>query len=198
MNHAPGRSQRGLTLMEMLVAGFLGVLMVVCGGYLFSSQVKGYMDIRDQARIQSDLKKAMQAITRQISNAGACMSDPRKGFAAGHQRLSFSYVDVKRKFCPDETDELTMTLYSKAGAQEDLLIQEIRCPGQPTQTRTLAKVPGGVDLNFAYVDKGGLPTADVSRIKAVQLDLTLHTKVGPGRPSRSRKQTLQVECPNLL
>lgn len=193
----PGQS--GFTPMELLVAGFLGVLLVICGGYLFTSQVKGYMDIRDQARIQADLKKAMQAITRQISTAGACLPDPRQGFSAGHDKLSFNYVDVKKRFCSDETDVLSMTLYSKAGSSsEDYLIQEIRCPGKATETRTLAKVPGGVDLVFNYVDKMGAATMDVSKIKAVQIDLTLHTKEMGGRPGRTRKQSLQVECPNLI
>jgi type II secretory pathway component PulJ len=190
--------QAGLTPMEMLVAAFLGVLLVVCGGYLFRTQVKGYTDIRDQARIQADLKKALQAITRQISNAGACMPDPRKGFSAGHDKLSFSYVDMKTRFCDDENDVLTMTLYSRPGSQEDYLIQEIRCPGKSVETRTLARVPGGVDLAFRYVDKAGAGTADVGKIKAVQLDITLQTKKMPGRPARARTQTLQIDCPNLI
>ena len=192
------RGQSGLTPMEMLVAGFLGVLLVVCGGYLFRTQVKGYTDIRDQARIQADLKKALQAITRQISNAGAFMPNPRKGFAAGKDKLTFSYVDMRKRFCSDEDDVLTMTLYSQTGDKEDYLVQEIRCPGKPVEMRTLARIPGGVHLSFKYVDKAGTGTSDVGKIKAVQLDLTLQTKQMPGRPVRSRKQTLQIVCPNLI
>lgn len=193
------RGQAGLTAMELLVGGFLGVLLVLCGGYLFTTQVKGYLDIRDQAKIQADLKKAMQAITRQISNAGAFMNNPRSGFAATHSKLSFQYVDVNKRFCYDAADVLSMTIYSKAGTgTEDYLIQEISCPGKGKQTRMLAKVPGGVDLTFNYVDKGGTATMDVNKIKAVQLDLTLHTKKMAGRLSHARKQSLQVECPNLL
>jgi hypothetical protein len=197
--HPTGRKrQSGMTAMELLVGGFLGLLMLLCGGYLFTTQVKGYLDIREQARIQADLKKAMQAITRQISNAGAFMSNPRKSFSAGHDRLSFSYMDVKRKFCDDESDVLTMSLYSQEGGEQDFLMQEIRCPGKVTLTRTLARVPGGLDLTFNYVDKLGVSTMDVNKIKAVQMDLTLRTSKRPGRPVRTRKQTLQVECPNLL
>ena len=48
------------------------------------------------------------------------------------------------------------------------------------------------------MDKVGTPTMDVNKIKAVQMDLTLHTKQAAGRPGRTRKQTLQVDCPNLL
>jgi hypothetical protein len=190
--------QAGLTAMETLVAGFLGVLLLTCGGYLFNTQIKGYKDIKDQARIQADLKKAMQAITRQISNAGACMPNPRKNLAAGHDKLSFSYVDMNTRFCDSETDVLTITLYSQAGSKEDYLIQEIQCPGKSMVKRTLASVPGGVDLAFNYFDKSGSATLDVGKIKSVQMDLTLHTKKGPGLPVRSRKQILQVELPNLI
>lgn len=192
------RGQRGFTSMEMLMAGFLGVLMLVCGGYLFTTQVRGYTDIRDQARIQADVKKAMQAITRQISNAGACLPDPRHGFSAAHDRLSFEYVDVKKRFCDDEDDVLNITLYSKPEEARDYLIQEIRCPGKPVLTRTLAEVPGGVDLAFNYVDRHGSSTMDVSKIKAVELDLSLHTRKTAGRPVRTRTLSLQVDCPNLL
>jgi hypothetical protein len=66
------------------------------------------------------------------------------------------------------------------------------------ETRTLAKVPGGVELTFNYVDKLGVATMDVGKIKAVQLDLTLHTKERAGRPGRTRQQSLRVDCPNLL
>lgn len=53
-------------------------------------------------------------------------------------------------------------------------------------------------LAFNYLDQLGAATMDVSKIKAVQMDLTLHTKKVAGRPGRTRKQSLQVECPNLL
>jgi hypothetical protein len=102
-----------MTLMELIVGGFLGLLLVLCGGYLFTTQVKGYLDIRDQ-------------------------------------------------------------------------------------TRTLADVPGGMTLAFNYMDRAGAATMDVSKIKAVRMDLTLNTKKVAGRPGRTRKQSLQVELPNLL
>jgi Tfp pilus assembly protein PilW len=190
--------QAGMTLMELIVGGFLGLLLVLCGGYLFTTQVKGYLDIRDQTRIQADLKKAMQAVTRQISNAGACMPDPRKGFQAAPGRLSFAYVDIKGKFCDADTDTLTISIYSIEGIQADRLVQEIRCPGKAAQTRTLADVPGGMTLAFNYMDRAGVATMDVSKIKAVQMDLTLNTKKVAGRPGRTRTQSLQVELPNLL
>jgi hypothetical protein len=192
------RRQSGLTSMELIVAGFLGVLLVICGGYLFTTQVRGYNSIRDQARIQADLKKALQAMTRQISTAGACLPNPRHGFSAGPEKISFSYVDVKTHFCDDPGDALTMTFYSKAVGGVDHLVQEIRCPGKGVEARTLASVPGGADLTFKYLDKNGAQTGDVNKIKAVQVDLTLETRKVQGRPGRMRKQSIQVECPNLI
>ena len=192
------KTQSGMTPMEMLVAGFLGLLLTLCGGYLFTTQIKGYSDIKDQAKMQADMKKAMAVITRQISNAGACLPDPRKGFAAGKTRLSFRYVDVKRKFCDSETDTLSMSFFSQEGEREDFLMQEIRCPGRPPDTRAVFEVPGGLDLSFQYQDKAGAATSDVSRIHAVEVDLSLHSRKGAGRPIRTRHQVLRVNCPNLL
>ncbi len=190
--------QSGVTPMELLIGGFLGLLLTLCGGYLFTTQVKGYTDIRDQARIQADMKKAMAVITRQISNAGACLPNPRSGFTAGHDRLSFRYVDVKRKFCDSEADILTMSFYTQSDNEQDYLMQEVRCPGKSPDTRAIFEVPGGLDMVFNYQDKSGTATMDVSRIHAVELDLSLHTRKGAGRPIRTRQQTLRVNCPNLL
>jgi hypothetical protein len=190
--------QAGLSSMEVLIAGFLGVVLTICGGYLFTTQVKGYSDIKEQARIQADMKKAMQVITRQISNAGACLPDPRKGFSAGHAKLSFRYVDVKRRFCASETDTLTMSFYAKAGSKGDYLVQEIRCPGSGAQMHTLFASPGGLDLTFNYQDKSGAATMDVGKIHAVELDLALRTTKAGGRPVRTREQVLRVNCPNLI
>ena len=190
--------QSGVTPMELLVASCLGLLLTICGGYLFTTQVKGYTDIRDQARIQADMKKALAVITRQVSNAGACLPNPRTGFTAGHDRISFRYVDVKMKFCDSENDILTMTFFANQGNEQDYLIQEIRCPGKAAETRALFQVPGGLDLTFNYQDKAGKATMDVSKIHAVELDLSLHTRKGAGRPMRTRQQTLRINCPNLI
>jgi hypothetical protein len=192
------RGQAGITPMELLVAGFLGLLLTLCGGYLFTTQIKGYSDIRDQARIQANMKKAMAVITRQISNAGACLPDPRKGFSAGKERLSFRYVDVKRRYCANETDTLSMSFFASSGQGGDVLMQEIRCPGIAASSRAVFEVQGGLDLAFRYQDKSGASTSDVSRIHAVEVDLSLHTRKGVGRPMRTRHQVLRVNCPNLI
>lgn len=189
--------QAGITPLELLVAGFLGLLLTLCGGYLFTTQIKGYTDIKDQAKIQADMKKALAVITRQISNAGACLPDPRKGFAAGKNRLSFRYVDVKGKFCGAGSDTLSMSFYSKGGDRADYLMQEVRCPGAAPRTRAVFETPGNLDLAFRYQDKAGAPTSDVARIKAVEIDLSLQTRKGAGRPMRTRHQQLRVNCPNL-
>ena len=53
-------------------------------------------------------------------------------------------------------------------------------------------------LAFNYLDQLGASTMDASKVKAVQMDLTLPTKKVAGQPGRTRKQSLQVECPNLV
>jgi hypothetical protein len=190
--------QGGWTQLEVLLAGFLGLTMVLASGYLFTTQVSGYQDIKDQAKIQSGLKLALQGMTRQISNAGACLANPLQNFSPQKDRITFSYVDVRGHFC-DEDATVIVSFYTRAGDREDALMEDIRCDHGDSQSRTLASVPtGGLDLSFQYLDKNGSPTNTTSLIKAVQLDIGMQTGKKAKRAQRTKSQSIRVQCVNLI
>jgi hypothetical protein len=190
--------QGGWTQLEVLLAGFLGLTLVFAGGYLFTSQVRGYQDIKNQAKIQSGLKKAMQGMTRQIANAGACLANPTDHFGPEAKKLTFAYVDVRGSFC-DAEDTVIVSFYSLQGSKDDAVVEKIQCMGGPSQTRTLASVPhGGLNLSFRYLDKNGAPTAVPSLIKSVQFDLGLQTGKVAKSMQRTREQSIRVQMVNMI
>jgi hypothetical protein len=189
--------QSGLTLFELVMSAFLTILLVVCGGYLFTTQIRGYKDMRNQAGTQSDLKLAMQGMTRQISNSGAFLANPRFNFAPEASRLTLAYTDLNGKLCADKST-VTMSFYSRHGSKEDSLFHDIRCSDGTRLVRVLARAPaGGLTLAFTYFDGKGLPTVNAGLVKAVQLDLSLQNRKLVGVPSRVQRQSIRVQCVNL-
>jgi Tfp pilus assembly protein PilW len=194
-----GPSQRGLTTLEMLLAGFMGLMLLWAGGYLYRNLVREYLDIRDQVRIQSDMKSALQAMTRQIANMGALLPDPLEGFSPRSARLDFAYTDVPGRFCPPGS-RVSVAFYAEQGGKGDRLMQTLLCKDGNAQTRQLAATPpGALRLSFRYLDGSGTQTLDRASIKSVELTLALET--GPARAGRrfekTREQVSRIQCMNL-
>lgn len=188
-----------MSTMDLLLAGSLALVLVGMSGYLFRNQVREYRDIRDQARIQADLKLAMQAMTRQIGNMGALLPNPMDGFDNSPDRIAFAYVDVPGRFCAADT-RITVAFYAEQAGSQDRLMQAIACAGGARQVRQLAAVPqGGLKLAFRYLDKDGNPSVSRSGIKAVELTLALES--GPAlagrRFEKTREQAARIQCVNL-
>lgn len=150
------KGQGGWTQIEVLLTGFLGLTLVLSGGYLFTSQVRGYQDIKDQAKLQASLKRALQGMTRQISNAVACLPNPLDHFGPEARRLTFAYVDVRGTFC-DPDVIVILSFGTQSGAQEDKVVEDIQCVGGPSESRTIATAPrGGLDLSFRPEEQAGI------------------------------------------
>jgi hypothetical protein len=191
--------QAGFGVVEIILAGFLAFTLLCIVGYLFKSQVQGYRDIRDQASIQAAVKKALQAMTRRISNAGGCLPDPMANFSAKAERLTFAYLDLGGGYC-DPSTKTIMSFYKTTGESGDTLMQDIDCGGGDRQLRSLASVPAGsLNLSFRYLDKTGEATMTPGQIKSVELNLKLMTgkaKAG-ARFQKTREQIVRVQCVNL-
>jgi Tfp pilus assembly protein PilV len=191
--------QAGFGLIELVLAGFLAFTLLGMAGYLCKKQVQGYLDIRDQANIQAGVKKALQAMIRQISSAGGALADPLDHFSAQTGRFTFAYVDLGGNLCAPEAKTI-ISFYTKPGKSEDALMQDIDCGTGKIQSRKLASVPtGGLGLSFRYLDKNGITTIQPKKIKAVELDLKLQTgKAKAGvRMRKTREQIVRVQCVNL-
>ncbi|MEO7425601.1 MAG: hypothetical protein ABI036_10470 [Fibrobacteria bacterium] len=192
-------SQSGFSAIELILAGFLAFTLIAMGGYLFNKQVQGYGDIRDQAKIQAGVKKALQAMVRQISSAGGALPDPLDHFSAQSGRLQFAYLDLGGSLCDPDT-KVILSFYTQPGKSEDAVMQDIDCGAGKIQSRKLAGVPsGGLNLSFRYLDKNGNTTVQAKQIKAVELNLKLQTgkaKAGT-RMRKTREQIVRVQCVNL-
>jgi hypothetical protein len=191
--------QRGMSTIDLLLAGFLGFVLLAGGGYLFRNLVREYLDIRDQVKIQANMKSALQAMTRQIANIGGLLPDPLEGFAPLPNRLDFAYIDVPGRFC-DPDARIDISFYTDRYGNKDRLMQSLVCPDGKSQTRQLAVVPkGALRLSFRYLDRAGIPTPVRASIKAVELNLALDT--GPAlagrRLEKSRELSTRIQCMNL-
>jgi hypothetical protein len=191
--------QAGFGAVELILAGFLAFTLLGIAGYLFKNQVQGYRDIRDQARIQAAVKKALQAMTRQISNAGGCLPDPMADFSPKADRLTFAYRDLGGGHCGLSAKTI-MSFYRTTGASGDTLRQDIDCGGGKRQSRTLAEAPpGSLSLSFRYLDRDGVATTQPGQVKSVELNLNLMAgkPVAGARFRKTREQIVRVQCVNL-
>lgn len=185
--------QAGISMPELLIAAVFSIVVLGLSGYFFLSNLRRYHEIRDAVAMRVDLKRSMQAMTRQISNAGGWLSDPRSHFDAKPDRFTFAYFDVEAKYCP-APDTLKVSFYANQGGE---VIEEHRCKSGAHRTRVLAAAPrgGGLDLRFTYLDAHDAVTADPAAIKALRLDLALSTNKAGGLADRS--QSLEIKMVNL-
>ena len=172
----------GYSTLELLLAALLAFCLVGMAGWMFRRQVHEFLDIREQARAQSGLKLALQAMTLEIANAGAMLPHPRESFAAQPGRLGFAYIDLSGRSCP-EGSKAAVTFRLSPSGSADRILEEIACDGTPIAPRVLARAPRGkLGLAFLYYDKRGAPTVDPNLVHAVDLEITLQTagpKAGP-------------------
>jgi hypothetical protein len=188
--------QQGWSQVETLLAGFLGFVLVLSGGYLFKNQIGEYHDIKNQAEMQAGFKKALQGMSRQIPNAGGFVPD-RKDFSIQPGGFTFAYMDWLGHSCPGRSI-VVVSYYVKSGNQEDALMEDIACKTGPSQSRVLASAShGGLDLSFRYLDKNGFPTVNPALMKAVDVDLVMENGKTGLHPRWSRHQTIRIQCPNL-
>lgn len=82
----PARSQRGLTLVELMVGIAIGLFVLAAGVLGTTSSLRGNRELLLEARLQQDLRAAMDLITRDVRRAGywgnAIASIPTKTVAS--------------------------------------------------------------------------------------------------------------------
>ena len=65
------KSQRGFSLLELLVASSIGLTVVLMGSSLFKTGMDATMRVTQRAETQQNMRAAIQLITKDISMAGA-------------------------------------------------------------------------------------------------------------------------------
>lgn len=180
------RGQAGLTVMEALVAGSLGLFLILLAQMLFRGQMLNFHDMGSQVRLQARMKQAMQGMTKEIANTGACLKDNRRGFSMGADRLGLSYVDVGGRHCP-AWDTVTVTFQAlREGNGGPALVKDIACASGPRERQVLVE-GGGIALAFTYRDRQDRITVDPRAVRAVEFTVAL---ASDGRNDRFRKTRL--------
>lgn len=198
MRAGANRLQTGMSLMERLVAAVCSILIVGISGRFFLANLRGYMEIKKTVAMQVSLKKTLQVMTRQISNAGGWMPNPRSHFQAQSGRIRFAYFDVEAKYCP-VPDTLVVGFYVRQASKGGEIVEEHTCGGGAPRLRTIAEAPKGGNLNlrFSYLNADGAPTSNPAMVKAVDVAITLNSGKLGSQPQAKRAQSLQVKMVNL-
>lgn len=177
----------------------MAFILVGTGGLMFRHQVHEYLDIREQARIQAELKLAMQSMTLEIANAGALLPNPLTSFSAQPASLAFGYLDLTGRSCPAGSTAVVAFRTATAG-KTDRIEESITCNGRRQPVQILATAPRGMlNLSFNYYDRNGAVTRVSNQIKAVDLRIALKA-AGPkaGKTyAKTRAQTVRIQCVNL-
>ncbi len=192
------RSQAGTTLVELVVASFLCMVVVGLAAAFLISNLRSYAEIKGTLAMQNNLKHSLQAMTRQISNAGGWLPDPRGHFKPEAGRITFAYFDVEAKYC-STPDTVIASFYLAGSQRSNSLVEEHFCVKGERRLRTLAEPPvgGSLGLKFTYLDMDGSVTTDAAKMKAVRLEFDQKLPRHGATTSIARSQTLQVELVNL-
>jgi prepilin-type N-terminal cleavage/methylation domain-containing protein len=173
--------EAGFSLIELMVAlGVTLVIMVVASRMLaMSMAVRTRENQRSEA--VADVQRALQAMTRDISNAGLGMSD--NGLvAADSDALAIRVRTNLNAFC----DSATACDSDTSDSGEDIvfaLINNVDAAGNMQSLITRQDVNGvnaisplanRVDsLNFTYLTSAGVTTLDASQAQSVKITVTV-------------------------
>lgn len=189
--------QAGVSLPEVMIAVSIAFSLLILSGYVFVRQANSYSDLKKSAAVQADIKKSMQAMTRQISNSGGWLGNPRSHFVAKPDRIAFAYFDLGSRYCPSP-DTVIMSFSIKSRNGGDALVQEYRCGSSPWSERKLVSAPrGDISLAFQYLDRKGALTGSASQAKAVRVSMGLRGARSGKLPPKIRYQAIQVDLVNL-
>src|SRR4030043_599534 len=162
------RSQKGFTLVELLVAMAIAGIVMAAGYSMYISQQKAYQTTEDVVALQQNLRSGMYFIEHDMRMAGY---NPTRSSQA------FSFTDVASNRCtflrddletPDgvlqnETERITYflsgnTLRKGFGLNPD------------NNNQTIADNITG--LSFTWYNKDGNPAVNVTEIRSVEVILT--------------------------
>src|ERR1700756_5757763 len=71
MSKQRSKTQRGFTLVELMVASFIGVLVIIAMSSLFKTGMDATFTITQRLETQQNMRAAIELMTKDISLAGA-------------------------------------------------------------------------------------------------------------------------------
>ena len=192
------RSEKGFTLVEIMVT--LAIMAVVMAGvYLtFYSQQKSYTVQEQVAEMQQNLRGAMYLMSKEIKMAGCNPTGQAQAgiVTAAADSISFT-MDLWGKSTDDPpngsisnpNENITYALANISGDQAMEIIRTDNNSGLGPQV-----VAENIDsLNFVYLDSNGNVTTDLLRIRSVQITVVAKTD----QADRQKRLATHIKCRNL-
>jgi len=192
------RSEKGFTLVEIMVT--LAIMAVVMAGvYLtFYSQQKSYTVQEQVAEMQQNLRGAMYLMSKEIKMAGCNPTGQAQAgiVTAAADSISFT-MDLWGKSTDDPpngsisnpNENITYALADISGDQAMEIIRTDNNSGIGPQV-----VAENIDsLNFVYLDSNGNVTTDLLRIRSVQITVVAKTD----QADRQKRLATHIKCRNL-
>ena len=192
------RSEKGFTLVEIMVT--LAIMAVVMAGvYLtFYSQQKSYTVQEQVAEMQQNLRGAMYLMSKEIKMAGC---NPTGQAQAGIVTAAADSINFTMDLWGKSTDDppngsisnpnenITYALADISGDQAMEIIRTDNNSGIGPQV-----VAENIDsLNFVYLDSNGNVTTDLLRIRSVQITVVAKTD----QADRQKRLATHIKCRNL-
>lgn len=191
MNPMIRPSQKGMTLVEILIASAVGLLVMALAGYIFKRQSRNYLDMQVQSDLQAQMKKGQQMLTREISNVGAGMDPAANPFTMHSNRLSFSFIDLKGRHCA-AMDTVTLTFRIASTPPGQSLIKERKCGGSGATVAESVMKCDSAKLEFWYIKPDRYTTSVPSEVKMIQYELSVYSKNSKDLFDRNRLIRVQV------
>jgi type IV pilus assembly protein PilW len=184
------RSEKGFTLVELLVA--MAIMSVVMGGVYsaYYSQQRSYIVQEQVAEMQQNLRGAMYFMSKEVRMAGCNptgSADAGIESDSGSNTIHFT-MDVRGQDIDDPPNGATNNpneniTYALADINGDGNMEIVRDTGSGQRM-----VAENIDaLDFVYLDKDGVVTGDTLRIRSVQITLVART----GHADRGYRDTTE-------
>lgn len=176
-------SQKGFSLLELMVAMAIASVLMAGIYTFYHNQLKTHITQQEMVDMQQDARAAMYMMTREIRMAGY---DPQYNSGATIRIANDAAIafdsDENRNGAIDTAERFYYALNN-----DSLVRGGWNTPSAPVP-ENLNPVALNIDaLNFVYLDNAGNTTSDLPSIRSVQI--TLVARSGDTVPALMRKRT---------
>ena len=193
MNVAIGIRQKGMTLVETLVALVLTGILGFGTHLAWKTLSKGQNEADRTAAMQRSLKAVTGEIESDLKRAGFGVAGLDVFTTMKKDQVGFLYKDLVGTYCPAND---TAFIDYKAGPRS--VVKHVACGGSPRPDKELAVAPDIMNLAFAFLDGTGASTGVSANVRTVEFDLVITAADGPRRTARKRSVRGSVSIVNNL
>jgi type IV pilus assembly protein PilW len=177
-------SQKGFSLLELMVAMAIASVLMAGIYTFYHNQLKTHITQQEMVDMQQDARAAMYMMTREIRMAGY---DPQYNSGATIRTANVAAIAFDSDDDGDGVINANSERFYYALNSDTLVRGGWNTPSAPVPVN-LNPVALNIDaLNFVYLDNAGNTTSDLPSIRSVQI--TLVARSGDEVPALMRKRT---------